>query len=1067
MKKVVSLLLVIAIATLMLIPVYADLSDEKSYVEAAEVSGSWTYTVKNNEATITAYGGTETEIEIPSELDGYTVTAIQNTKSSSVFSNSSTLRSVVIPDSIKSIGKYAFSRCSSLESVTLPSSLVSIGDYAFRGCSALASLSLPNTLETIGKYAFSNCTGLTEISLPENLTTIGERAFYRSDQITSLTIPASVNSIGEAAFVCRNLNEISVAGENNAYCADGNILYSADMTKMLIYAAGNKAEEFEIPAGVTEVGAYTFYYCDSLKNIRIPSSVSSIDPTNFYTCANLENIYVDKASESFTDIDGILYDKTVTKLISRPSNNAAVDLVIPDTVTTVGDYALIDISNVVTITIPASVTSTSSFAFDLSEHNNITDIYYGGSKDSWDKLWKSIGGSYYTTADVFPNAEMHYELGDTPTQPPSPIQTPKKTPAPTQTPAPTPGPTHTPAPTHTPGPTAAPVKWRISNFNEENGRINIVVGSGTTKGTPYTIIAAKYKGDALIDAVIDNSVTDVEGGIGQSVYLSRKLATNEGEYVKIMLWDGTASCKPLCEPYIGNLKIAAFPGAEGAGKYSTGARGAFRTEVYHVTNLNDSGEGSFRDAVSKQGRIVVFDVGGTINLTKRVDIASAITILGQTAPGDGITLTGANVVASGGGQIIRYLRIRPTDVNGLEADAFGGNTVSSIIDHCSTSYSVDECLTFYGCANTTVQNCISSESLKASIHGKGNHGYGGIWGGTNSSYHHNLMATHDSRTPRLDRQLQGTDVRNNIIYNWGNTNSAYGGESVSTDGSYLENDTKVNWVNNYYKAGAATASKLRTRLFDTSSPKEYPSYFYFRGNVLEGNAEVTADNTKGVRINSDKGMVFLDEPVEMEIDIPEESAEETYNTLLSHVGASLPRRDETDARVINDVINGTGRIIDSASEVGGVMQYKSTRRVFEIPQEWKDANGMGDSADTNIVPFGKWIGYTWIEAYVNEWTEQQENPTNPTVTVKVDKTSAAAQNTVSVSAGAVPQSGTEIVKIDIYDNDVLVSTHTGANVASSIQLGTAGTHYISAVAYNDKGESTRSTPTKITVTALN
>ena len=189
-----------------------------------------------------------------------------------------------------------------------------------------------------------------------------------------------------------------------------------------------------------------------------------------------------------------------------------------------------------------------------------------------------------------------------------------------------------------------------------------------------------------------------------------------------------------------------------------------------------------------------------------------VTILGQTAPGDGITIADANVDVNSS-SIIRYLRVRLGIVNGLESDTFGGTAWESIIDHCSASYSVDECMTFYKTGNTTVQNCIISESLKNSIHSKGAHGYGGIWGGTNSGYYHNLMASHDSRTPRLDREIQGTDVRNNIIYNWGQTNSAYGAESVTYDGEYIDITSTVNWINNYYKPGPGTAAKLKNRIF--------------------------------------------------------------------------------------------------------------------------------------------------------------------------------------------------------------------------------------------------------------
>lgn len=959
MKKFVSILLaVVMIVAFLLVPTYAEptnMPDDEPAVEVSATSGDWTYNVSGENATITGYSGSDAVVKIPAQIGGYTVKSINGKSSSkSIFANPGQITEIIIPEGITSIGNYAFTRCESLTSVTIPESVTSIGSYAFYRCSALDSVELPNALETIGSRAFYSCNALTEFS-----------------------IPASVTSIGTPVISGSDLREISVDANNTAYCSADGVLYNKDKTNLMLYPAAKESVEYRIPDTVKTFDEYAIVSTYNLREMYIPSSLTEVNgDNNFYQCRALENFYVDVNNTVYTDIDGVLYNKAVTKLLSRPAKNPNTEFVIPDTVTAVEQYGLFDLRNLTSLTIPSNVTSISSRSFGYI-CDDLKDIYYGGTSENWDRLWSFT--MPYT--EYFPNAEVHYDVDPNPSASPSPRPSHDPIPIPTITPTPTPTVTPTPTPTITPTPTP------------------------TVTPVP--------------------SDPDVE--------------------------------TPL-----------AFPGAEGGGKYAKGARAYSPSsrEVYHVTNLNDSGEGSLRDAVSKQGRVVVFDVGGTINLDKALYIDGSITILGQTAPGDGITITGANVSANYSQNIIRYLRIRPTAINGLECDGFGGSLSDSIIDHCSVSYSVDECLTFYNNINVTVQNCISSESLKNSIHSKGAHGYGGIWGGMNSSYHHNLMATHDSRTPRLDRELRGTDVRNNIIYNWGGTNSAYGGESESASGVYNGIDSRVNWVNNYYKTGAATASKLLTRIFDVSSTEEHPSYFYFSGNVLEGNNTVTNDNTKGIRINSGKGIVFLDEPVEMTYDIPEETAEETYATLLSHVGASLPRRDETDARVINDVINGTGRIIDDASEVGGVMQYEPTYQVFEIPKEWKEANGMGDVAETDVIADGKWAGYMWVEAYVNDWTEQQSAPTNPTVTVSTDKTAVNGNEPISVSVDAAALSGTEIVKVDIYDNDKIIRSHTGAEAADSIQLG-AGTHYISAVAYNNRGESTRSTPNVITVSGEN
>ena len=180
--------------------------------------------------------------------------------------------------------------------------------------------------------------------------------------------------------------------------------------------------------------------------------------------------------------------------------------------------------------------------------------------------------------------------------------------------------------------------------------------------------------------------------------------------------------------------LLAFPGAEGGGKYAVGARSQNSLSVYHVTNLNDSGEGSFRDAVSRSGRIIVFDVSGVIELYSQIRMSSGLTILGQTAPGDGVVITGYDVMV-GNDNIIRYLRIRPTSKNtDREHDGLGGSGCDVIVDHCSVSWGIDELLTLYKGSNVTVQNTISSESLRMSSHAKGAHGYGGIFGGENCSH---------------------------------------------------------------------------------------------------------------------------------------------------------------------------------------------------------------------------------------------------------------------------------------------------------------------------------------------
>ena len=536
-------------------------------------------------------------------------------------------------------------------------------------------------------------------------------------------------------------------------------------------------------------------------------------------------------------------------------------------------------------------------------------------------------------------------------------------------------------------------------------------------------------------------------------------------------------------------ELLAFPGAEGGGKYTEGARGAENIEVYHVTNLNDSGEGSLRDAVSEEGRIVVFDVGGVIHLNSQLVLEKDhITILGQTAPGDGITITGNDVLLQDNVSdiIMRYLRIRPSDDSGGEPDGIGGRWINDIIlDHCSVSWSVDEALTLYAGSleengrqseNITVQNCIVSESMRMSNHIKGAHGYGGIVGGTNASYINNLFAHHDSRSPRFDRNLKSTDFTNNVIYNWGNTNSLYGAEPYSYNSapeySTPEYASNVNLVNNYYKYGPSTRASLRSRIFDVSNNSDtLKSNFYVSGNYVYGNDAATADNQ--AYVNNASKANFLDTPVDMgEYAVTAVSAEEAYAEVLAEAGAALPKRDSIDARVVADVENGTGRIINNDEEIGGLTGIESSEDEFEIPEDWKTENGMGTAEETDLAP----SGYTWIEEYVNDWTEEQNAPTNPSITVespavadyemsqdRSDKigswTVLSETDSLVYKMTASAAEGTEITKTELWDGETLLKEYGTAEIDDSITLA-PGTHYIFSRAYNNDGEKTDS-PTSI------
>lgn len=437
-------------------------------------------------------------------------------------------------------------------------------------------------------------------------------------------------------------------------------------------------------------------------------------------------------------------------------------------------------------------------------------------------------------------------------------------------------------------------------------------------------------------------------------------------------------------------QLPAFPGAEGHGKYVTGGRGG---RVIYVTNLNDdNNEGSLRYAINQTGpRIILFKISGNIQLKSNLNINHGdVTIAGQTAPGDGITLRDYTVYVNADNVIIRYLRFRMGDETDQVNDAiWGRNRKDIIIDHCSMSWATDEVSSFYDNENFTMQWCILSESLRNSIHEKGRHGYMGIWGGRKASFHHNLLAHHDSRNPRFNgsrysnmADLELVDFRNNTIYNWG-SNSAYAAEG----GRY-------NIVNNYYKAGPATSSN-RSRILqpyadDGSNSQPAGTYgtFYITGNIVTASAAVTNNNWQGVNMHSSfnayaPGTALNDIRSDSEFDkgeVTTHSAEFGYEKVLELAGASL-FRDEVDFRIVNDVSTGTATftdggngstngLIDTQAAVDGWPELYSSEAPLDsdndgMPDFWEDANGLNkyDPNDAQLISVdGK---YPNIEVYIN------------------------------------------------------------------------------------------------------
>lgn len=472
-------------------------------------------------------------------------------------------------------------------------------------------------------------------------------------------------------------------------------------------------------------------------------------------------------------------------------------------------------------------------------------------------------------------------------------------------------------------------------------------------------------------------------------------------------------CVPLC--LCAQEETPAFPGAEGFGRYTTGGRGGY---VYTVTSLDDSGEGTLRWALSQSGpRTVVFAVSGTIHLSSSLSIPSNTTIAGQSAPGDGICVADYPVTMSGNNIIVRYMRFRLGNtyvtVDGADGwDGFGGmDKANWMIDHCSVSWSIDECLSVLGNENTTVQWCLVAQSLVNAGHSKGSHGYGGNWGGSGASFHHNLLAHHTSRTPRLGPRYttqldERMDMRNNVIYNFGG-NGCYGGEAMN-----------VNIVNNYYKPGpgSPTGTKgmriaaigIRTESYVATYPAYEPALhiwgkYYVDGNVNSTYSQVTEDNwtygmynqidttdCDGTYSDETADTIKLDEPIDY-ILTTTHTAEDAYERVLDYAGASL-HRDSFDSLMVSDARNGVATYTGSGLS-SGFVNTQDDNKPDDADDTWSawptlstygsitdaDADGMDDDWETanGLDPTNaddrntyNDDGYTMLEVYLNSLVEE-------------------------------------------------------------------------------------------------
>ena len=443
----------------------------------------------------------------------------------------------------------------------------------------------------------------------------------------------------------------------------------------------------------------------------------------------------------------------------------------------------------------------------------------------------------------------------------------------------------------------------------------------------------------------------------------------------------------------------AFPGAEGGGMWATGGRGG---KIYHVTSLEDSAskEGTLRYGIEKGERplTIVFDVAGIIPLNSMLNVKKGdLTIAGQTAPGDGICLKNYTFRISASNVIVRFIRCRMGDEKKTEDDAIqvmehdNDKFTDIVIDHCSVSWSTDECASFYGMKNFTFSWNIVSESLRVSVHGKGNHGYGGIWGGTNATYHHNFLAHHDSRNPRIDHDYVSTQkgpvtIANNVVYNWSG-NTCYGGESSSNNGSDYR---KYNFVGNYYKPGPATPANHMWLLDPTTKCSNcggtiLPGHFYMNGNILYGKYDMNSDNWKGTTASDNViSKSKATEPFrfsESQSSLSLQGAEDAFNAVLTYAGASFAR-DIIDERLASEARNGsftytgskgsTKGIIDTQEDVGGWPEYKSGEDIHDsdadgMPDWFEDEFGLAKTnpADAAAKGLDKHGRYTNLEMYLH------------------------------------------------------------------------------------------------------
>jgi pectate lyase len=437
----------------------------------------------------------------------------------------------------------------------------------------------------------------------------------------------------------------------------------------------------------------------------------------------------------------------------------------------------------------------------------------------------------------------------------------------------------------------------------------------------------------------------------------------------ILFWICFISAESAAQP------IPAFPGAEGWGMFSRGGRNG---AVIEVTNLNDSGDGSLRAAIENPNpRTVVFRVSGYIELKSMLEIKSPyITIAGQTAPGDGISLKNYPLhIIDTHDVIIRCIRIRPGIGSGERGSELDGievrNASNIIIDHCTVNFTNDEGINnWHNSSFVTFQWCIIAEPLNKSVHEKGAHGYGASIGGYKTSFHHNIIANSVARMPSIAGNNQNPtvmlDVRNCVFSNWGHR---------SCDGKPLS----INLVNNYFKPGPATKPDVRRRIarIDNAENQGFTCLWHIYGNEIEASPDISTNNWNGgvdYESGTSEARNRSINPFEYQY-VTTQSAKEAYELVLKNAGVVTPKRDSHENRIINQIRSntfsyGNNGIIDSVEDVGGWNKPERATPLSDsdhdgIPDEWETANGLNpnnfyDSATTDD------FGYTYLEKYIND-----------------------------------------------------------------------------------------------------